>query len=75
MRDTEVQHPNTAATLSLVSSSRAFSANNGQFDAGSTTTGSTFLPSRPPFALSSAICISITSLRIVSLIAIVPDNE
>ncbi len=35
--------------LVLVRSSRAFSANSGQFEAGSTTTGSSFLPSRPPF--------------------------
>ena len=75
LRDTEVQQPNTAATLSLVSSSRAFSANSGQFEAGSTTTGSIFLPSRPPLALMSATSISIRSFRMVSLIAIVPDSE
>jgi hypothetical protein len=34
LRDTEVQQPNTTATLSLVMSSRAFSANSGQFEAG-----------------------------------------
>src|SRR5271163_4495333 len=75
LRDTEVQQPNTAETLSLLMSSRAFSANSGQFDAGSTTTASTFLPNRPPVLLRSATCINIRSLRIVSLIAIVPDNE
>ena len=34
-----VQQPNTTATLSCEISWRAFSANSGQFDAGSTTTG------------------------------------
>src|ERR1700694_5973756 len=43
-RDTEVQQPNTTATLSLVMSSRAFSANSGQFEAGVTITDSSFLP-------------------------------
>src|ERR1700758_2720899 len=75
LRDTEVQQPNTTATLSLVMSSRAFSANSGQFEAGSTTTASSFLPSTPPFLFCSSISISITSLSVVSLIAIVPDSE
>ena len=75
MRDTDVQQPNTAATLSCVSSWRAFSAKSGQFDAGSTTTGSIFLPITPPLALISSIVISATSFRTVSLIAIVPDSE
>ena len=75
LRDTEVQQPNTAATLSRLMSSRAFSANSGQFEAGSTTTGSIFLPSSPPLAFWSAICISIRSFKMVSLIAIVPDSE
>src|SRR5271170_3708358 len=75
LRDTDVQQPNTAATLSLLISSRAFSANSGQLDAGSTTIGSTFLPNSPPFLLSSATCISMRSFRIVSLIAIVPESE
>src|ERR687892_572866 len=55
LRDTEVQQPNTTATLSLVISSRAFSANSGQFEAGSTTTASSFLPSTPPFLVSWAL--------------------
>jgi hypothetical protein len=75
LRDTDVQQPNTAATLSLLSSSRAFSANSGQFEAGSTTTGSIFLPSKPPFAFCSATSINIRSFKIVSLIAMVPDSE
>ena len=75
MRLTEVQQPNTAATLSFCSSSRAFSANSGQFDAGSTTTASSLRPSTPPFLFCSSISISMTSLRVVSLIAIVPDSE
>ena len=56
-------------------SSRAFSANSGQFDAGSTTTASSFLPSRPPFLFCSSISISMTSFSVVSLIAMVPDSE
>jgi hypothetical protein len=75
LRDTEVQQPNTAATLSLVMSSRAFSANNGQFEAGSTTTASSFLPSRPPFLFCSSINMSMTSFSVVSLIAMVPESE
>jgi hypothetical protein len=75
LRDTEVQQPNTTATLSWVMSSRAFSANLGQSEAGSTTTASSFLPSTPPFLFCSSISISITSLSVVSLIAMVPDSE
>src|SRR3974390_3533700 len=75
LRDTEVQQPNTAATLSFAISSFAFSANSGQFEAGSTTTASSFLPRRPPFLFCSSISISITSLSVVSLIAIVPESE
>src|SRR5688500_13901710 len=56
-------------------SSRAFSANSGQFDAGSTTTGSILRPSTPPAALSCSIVISATSLSDVSLIAMVPESE
>src|SRR3954447_229162 len=75
LRLTEVQQPNTAATFSFCSSSRAFSANSGQFDAGSTTTASSLRPRTPPFLFCSSISISMTSLRVVSLIAIVPDSE
>src|SRR4051795_7090828 len=75
LRDTEVQQPNTAATLSLVISSRAFSANSGQLEAGSTTTASTFLPNKPPFLLRSSTIIRMVSFSVVSLIAIVPDSE
>src|SRR5476649_201657 len=75
LRLTEVQQPNTAATLSFCSSSRAFSANSGQFDAGSTTTASSFLPRRPPFLFCCSMSISMTSFRVVSLIAMVPDSE
>jgi hypothetical protein len=74
-RDTEVQQPKTTATLSLVISSRAFSANSGQLEAGSTTTASSFLPSRPPLAFCSWIMNRTVSFRVVSLIAIVPDSE
>ena len=54
---------------------RAFSANSGQFDAGSTTTGSIFAPITPPLALISSIAISAMSFSTVSLIAMVPDSE
>src|SRR5262249_11381134 len=75
LRDTDVQQPNTTETLSLLISSRAFSANRGQLDAGSTTTASSFLPSTPPFLFCCSISMSITSFSVVSLIAMVPDNE
>src|SRR6516164_9742449 len=74
-RDTEVHQPKTAATFSLDNKSRAFSAKSGQFEAGSTTTASTFLPSNPPFLFMSSTIIRMVSLRVVSLIAIVPDSE
>ena len=74
-RDTEVQQPNTAATWSFSNSSRAFSANKGQFEAGSTTTASTGLLSKPPLAFSSSTIIRIVSLRVVSLMAMVPERE
>ena len=75
LRDTDVQQPKTTETLSFSISSLAFSANRGQFDAGSTTTASSFLPSTPPFLFCSSISISITSFSVVSLIAMVPDSE
>jgi len=75
LRDTEVQQPNTTATLSFSSSSAAFSANSGQFEAGSTTTASSFLPSTPPFLFCSSIIIKTVSLSVVSLMAMVPDSE
>ena len=75
LRDTEVQQPNTTATLSFAISSLAFSANSGQLEAGSTTTGSSFLPSTPPFLFCSSMSISMTSFSVVSLIAIVPESE
>src|SRR5215217_9788419 len=75
LRDTEVQQPNTTATLSLVMSSRAFSANSGQFEAGSTTTASSFLPRSPPFLFCSSTSMSMTSFSVVSLMAIVPESE
>ncbi len=51
MRETLVQQPKTAATLSTERSSRAFSAKSGQLDAGSTTTGTICLPITPPMVL------------------------
>ncbi len=75
LRDTLVQQPNTTATLSLTSNCSAFSANSGQFDAGSTTTASSFLPSRPPFLFCSSMSMRTVSLSVVSEIAIVPESE
>ena len=75
LRDTDVQQPNTAAHLSTDSNCRAFSANSGQLEAGSTTTGSSFLPSNPPLAFCCSISISMTSFSVVSLIAMVPESE
>ncbi|MGY3404335.1 hypothetical protein ACVWZV_000448 [Bradyrhizobium sp. GM5.1] len=75
MRDTEVQQPNTTETLSLVISSRAFSANSGQFEAGSTTTASSFLPLTPPFLFCSSIRKRMVSFSVVSLMAMVPERE
>ncbi|MNO72467.1 hypothetical protein D3C76_634170 [compost metagenome] len=75
LRDTLVQQPNTTATLSWVNSWRAFSANSGQFDAGSTTTASSFLPFTPPLALISSMVISAMSFSEVSEMAMVPDSE
>ena len=50
LRDTEVQLPKITSTFSTVNNSRAFSANNGQSEAGSTTTGIIFSPFIPPFS-------------------------
>src|SRR3984885_4756566 len=75
LRDTDVQQPKTTETLSLLISSRAFSANSGQLEAGSTTTASSFLPRTPPFLFCSSINISITSFSVVSLMAMVPESE
>ncbi len=74
MRLTEVQQPNTAEQPPVMSS-RAFSAKSGQLEAGSTTTGSSRRPSTPPLAFCCSMSISITSLSVVSEIAIVPDSE
>ena len=75
MRDTEVQQPKVTATFWFWMRSRAFSANSGQFEAGSTTTGSSLRPSTPPFSLISSIVMSATSLSDVSLMAMVPESE
>ena len=75
LRETEVQQPKVTATFWFWIRSRAFSANSGQFEAGSTTTGSSLRPSTPPASLISSMVINATSLSDVSLIAIVPDSE
>src|SRR5688572_945426 len=62
------------ATLSCVSNCLVFSANRGQLEAGSTTTGSSFLPSTPPLALISSMAINTVSLSTVSEMAMVPDR-
>src|SRR5438045_9597080 len=75
LRDTEVQQPNTTATLPLEINSRAFSANSGQFEAGSTTTASSFLARTPPLSYRSSIRNGMVSFRVVSLMDIVPESE
>src|SRR5690606_35201457 len=75
LRDTEVQQPKMASTWCCSSSSRVRSANSGQLDAGSTTTGSSCLPSRPPLRFCSSMSISMVSFRVVSEMAMVPDSE
>src|ERR1700723_4498991 len=75
LRDTDVQQPKTTETLSLLISSRAFSANSGQLDAGSTTTASSFLPRTPPFLFCSSIMNRTVSFSVVSLMAMVPESE
>ena len=75
LRDTEVQFPKITSTSCTVSNSRAFSANNGQSEAGSTTTGTSFSPRRPPFAFCCSISINMVSFNVVSEMAIVPDRE
>src|ERR1700692_4008231 len=75
LRDTDVQQPNTAAHLSTDSSPRAFSANSGQLDAGSTTTASSFLPSNPPFLFWASIIIRTVSFSVVSLRAMLTESE
>jgi hypothetical protein len=71
----EVQPPNTVATLSCRMSLVAFSANVGQSEAPSSTTGTSFLPSTPPALLISSIASSSASRTVTSLIAIVPLSE
>src|SRR5579859_910783 len=76
LRLTEVQQPNTAATLSLSSSFFAFSGKTSvNFDSGSSTIGSICFLRTPPALLISSIAMSSTSLRDVSLMAIVPVRE
>ena len=74
-RLTDVQQPNTTETLSWSRSCLAFSAKRSQFEAGSTTTGSIFLPITPPLALISSTAMSTTSRSETSLMAMVPDSE
>src|SRR3569832_2475352 len=75
LRDTEVQQPNTAATLSFSISSRAFSAKSGQLDAGSTTTASSILPSKPPNKNNTTNRNNNETNNKDTEFAIVPDSE
>src|SRR6478609_3432106 len=75
LRETDVQQPKVTSTLWTCSSSRAFSANSGQLEAGSTTTASSLRPSRPPLLLAYSTIISAVSRSAVSLIAMVPERE
>lgn len=74
-RLTDVQQPNTTATLSCTNNCLAFSANRSQLEAGSTITGFSGRPNRPPFALISSTAIETTSFKDTSLIAMVPLRE
>ena len=56
-------------------SRRAFGLGARRCSAGSTTTASSFLPSKPPFLFCWSMSISMASFSVVSLIAIVPDSE
>ena len=57
-------------------SSRAFSANSGQLEAGSTTTGFELAcRAGRPWRSARSISISMTSFSVVSLIAMVPESE
>src|SRR5689334_20034181 len=75
LRLAEVQPPKVVATLSSLISFWAFSANVGQSEAPSSTTGSSFLPSTPPAALTSSMASSSESRTVTSLMAIVPLRE
>ncbi len=67
--------PKITSVSCTVSSSRAFSANSGQSDAGSTTTASSSQPRTPPFSFCCSTSISMVSFSVVSEIAMVPDSE
>ena len=75
LRLAEVQPPKTVATLSTEISFWAFSANVGQSEAPSSTTGSSFFPSTPPAALISSMAMSSEFFTVTSLMAIVPLSE
>src|SRR5579872_2280006 len=76
LRLTEVQQPKTTTTLSLVRSLRALSGKTVvNFDSGSSSIHSIFLPRTPPLALISSIAIFSTRFSDFSLMAIVPVSE
>ena len=75
LRDADVQHPITAATLSFTRSFLAFSANVGQSLAPSSTMILIFRPSTPPIALICSMASCSAWMDPVSLMAIVPVAE
>src|SRR3979490_1487977 len=75
LREAEVQHPITAAHLSLTKSFFAFSAKVGQSLAPSSCTNLILRPSTPPDELICSIASFSASTDPVSLIAMVPVTE
>jgi hypothetical protein len=75
LRLAEVYDPNTLTHFSPTTSRRAFSANVAGSDAGSSTTGTIFMPLTPPAALISSIAMIVAWFNEVSMIAVVPVNE
>ena len=75
LRDAEVQPPNTAATLSSVSSLLIFSAKTVGSLWPSSSMNSICLPMMPPAALISSAASMSESRTVCSLMAIAPDVE
>ena len=66
---------NSGAYVAEIFRSGVMSIDKGQFEAGSTTTASSFLPKTPPFLFCSSTSINTVSFKVVSEIAMVPDSE
>jgi len=75
LREALVQQPNTAATLSLTSSLRDFSAKVGQSEAPSSLITLIMRPSTPPDALIWSMASCSAWIEPVSEIAMVPVAE